>query len=78
MYGALQKLTPVSTSGRHEFQLQGRTYDDTLCDGYYYGSGSLGLRLCICTSWRDEHRPRSLTWHDVSARGGPRFAGRAS
>jgi hypothetical protein len=56
---------------------EGRTYDDTLC-GRYYRSGSLGLRLCLCTSWRDEHLPWTLARHDISAWRGSRFAGRAS
>ena len=49
----------------------------TVCGGYF-GSGSLGLGLCLCTGWRDEHLPRAAAWLHVSAWLGSRLAGRSN
>src|SRR5258707_783401 len=45
-------------------RLEGRVHDDALCDGD--GGGSLGLRLCLCTSASERLAPPGA-WHDVSA-----------
>ena len=46
--------------------------------GGCFGSGSLGLWLCLCTGWRDEHLARPAAWLHVSAWFGSRLAGRAN
>ena len=73
---AIRRRTTSRRRGRYatNAKREGPVHDDALCDGD--GGGSLGLRLCPCTSPHERLAPPGA-WHDVSARHS-QCAGRAN